>query len=537
MSGATGQGPSDTLLSGGVLILIAGLLLIALLLAAAAAPLVRRYYGRRVRRLMGLDQVAPRPVGNRSEEAAQSSGALPSMPFSQSGAEGWTAVARQRQQRIIRATLSAWLTFTVTALLTAGVDPKAGLGDRLLFFVVTGVLALVPALTNLPEGWTQWSLADVFPGLAIQVTLGQLTGQSLWQRMPQSVANGGTFLALWYRRLRGQVLPVFVVLGCWVVLLFGIYAYWEPRGGDAWLTHFSEAKEGSAIFTSAQLIVPLVWVLFLWLGFRLLDGVAWLIRRGWASELSPGSAVSLMVIAVVMVASADERHGFWPACATLLWVAATVGVYLLALGRSQGDKAGPQLLVLRVFSEDPTRQILLDELQDHCRYVGPVQQIAGFDMVDLNVDPYEASMFLSNRMHELFLPVGPSPAQLKAHLRTAPDHEGRYPIDEVFCFNTAWRDTVNQLMHLSDAIVLDVRGLTAQREGTGYEIGLLARDAALAKVVTVADDSTDWAHVESLVRAQGADPAGLMRLSIGKEPQSQELFTKLLHAAARPASA
>jgi len=92
-------------------------------------------------------------------------------------------------------------------------------------------------------------------------------------------------------------------------------------------------------------------------------------------------------------------------------------------------------------------------------------------------------------------------------------------------------------MHVSDAIVLDVRGLTAQREGTGYEIGLLARDAALGKVVAVADDSTDWAHVESLVRAQGADPVGLARLSTGDEPQSQELFTKLLHAAVRPASA
>jgi len=453
-------------------------------------------------------------------------------------ADGLTAVARQRQQRIIRATLLAWLTFTVIALLAAGVDPNAGIGFRLLFFVVAGVLALVPALTNLPEGWTQWSRSDVFPGQAAlgKVTLGQLSGQSLWQRMPPSVANGGAFLALWYRRLRGQVLPVFVVLGCWMVLFFGIYAYWEPRGGDAWLTHFSEAKEGSAIFTSAQLIVPLVWVLFLWLGFRLLDVVAGLIRRGWASELSLGSAVSLIVIAVVMVASADERHGFWPGCATLLWVAAAVGVYLLALGRPQGDATGPQLLVLRVFSEDSSKQILLDELQDHWRYVGPVQQIAGFDMVDLNVDPYEASMFLGNRMHKLFLPVGPSPAQLKAHLRTAPDHEGRYPINEVFCFNTAWRDTVNQLMHVSDAIVLDVRGLTAQREGTGYEIGLLARDGALSKVVAVADDSTDWAHVESLVRAQDADPVGLTRLSAGNQPQSQELFSKLLHAAARPAS-
>jgi hypothetical protein len=48
----------------------------------------------------------------------------------------------------------------------------------------------------------------------------------------------------------------------------------------------------------------------------------------------------------------------------------------MALCRRHGGAMGPQLLVLRVFSEDPTRQILLDELQDHWRYAGPVQQIA-----------------------------------------------------------------------------------------------------------------------------------------------------------------
>jgi hypothetical protein len=542
MSGPTGQASPDTLLSYGVFAQMGCLVAIAVVLAAMAAPLVRRYYGRRVRRLMGLDQLAPQAVGTAFDDEAQSSGALKNIPLLQGGADGLAAAARQAQQRIFRATLLAWLTFVVISLLIAGIDPKAELEDRLVFCTLAAIFGVVPVVINLPRGWTHWSLADVVSAKAAlgRVTLGQLCGQFLWQRIPQSVANPGVLVARWYRRLRGQVLPVFVVFGCWLGLFVGIYAYWEPRGGDVVMARFTQAKEGSATYASAQLIISLVLVLFLWLGFRLLGGFAGVMRRGWASESSLGSGFSLTLVAALLAGEIAEspeiQFGFWAKGAILLWVAATVGVYVLAVGRRRSE-AGPQLLVLRVFSEDPRRQKLLDELQDHWRYLGPVQGIAGFDMVDVNVDLYEASMFLSNRIHELFLPVGPSPAQLKAHLRTAPDYEGRYPINEVFCFNTAWRDTVKQMMRLSDAIVLDVRGLTAQREGTCYEIGLLACHGELSKVVAIVDDSTDWAHVESLVRAHGANPEGLTRLSIGARPQSQELFRKLLQAAAQPAPA
>ena len=532
-----GQPPSDTLLSEGALALITTLFLIALVLAAAVAPLLNRYYRRRVLRLMGLNQVAPTSAGTASEDGAQSPGAAHGTPFAQNGADGLAELARQREHRVSRATFFAWLTFAGLAPLVAGLDPETGLEDRLIYFVMAALLALGPALTNLPEGWNWWLLSI---GFTAQDTNGQVAGKALWQRILLGLGRIGAYLALWYRRLRGQALPIFLLLACWLVLFFGLYAYFEPRGGDAWLSRLGAAQEGSPIFTAGQLILPLFWVFFLWVAFGLLDGLAGLIRRGWVSELSLGCAVLLMLIAIVMVMTveAEESHGFWLACTPLLWVAATLGVYALALGRMPGNATGPQLLVLRVFSKDTSKQNMLYELQARWRYLGPVHQIGGPDMVDLNVDPYEASMFLSNRLHELFLPMAPSLSQLQEHLQTAPDREGRYFINEVFCFNTAWRSTVRQLMHLSDAIVLDVRGLTAQREGTGYEIRLLAREALLDKVLAVADDTTDWAHVESLLRTdEGAEPKRLMRLNAGTEPHAQELFTELLQITGRQPSA
>jgi hypothetical protein len=523
VSALQGQPPSDTLLADGPATLIAGLLVLALALATAAAPLLRRYYKRRVRRLMGLNQVAPPPVAAAAGDAAQALEQRPAPPSGRYGAEALASLARQREHRVTRATVFAWLTFAGLAPVVAGVDPQAGLAARLGFLVMAALLALIPALTNLPEDWNRRPPAAALAG---RKGAGQAIRQPLW------LARVGTYLALWYRRLRGQVLPMFVVLAAWLLLFLGTYAYMEARGGDAWLTRLDEAEEGSSIFTTAQLTVPLFWALCLWVAFRLLDGLAGLIRRGWVSELSLGSAVSLIVVAFIMVAAADERHSFWSACAPLLWVAAALGAYALALGRPQGELTGPQLLVLRVFSEDTSQQKLLDQLQARWRYVGPVHQIGGPDMVDLNVDPYEASMFLGNRLHELFLPLASSLSQLKRRLQPAPDHEGRYFINEVFCFNTAWRSTVDQLMHLSDAIVLDLRGLTAHREGTSFEIRVIARAALLDKVRAVVDDTTDWAHVERLLRAEGADPGRLVRLNVGKDPQSEELFTGLLQAVA-----
>jgi len=80
-------------------------------------------------------------------------------------------------------------------------------------------------------------------------------------------------------------------------------------------------------------------------------------------------------------------------------------------------------------------------------------------------------------------------------------------------------------------MLLDVRGLTAQREGTGYEIRRLAGAALLARVVSVGDAATDWRHVDALLRSEGQDPAHLRRVDAARDPQGEEVFAQLLRAA------
>jgi hypothetical protein len=274
----------------------------------------------------------------------------------------------------------------------------------------------------------------------------------------------------------------------------------------------------------------------LWLAFRLLAVLARLIDHGWVSELSLPSLVALAVFALVMVMGQlpqdQTTYSAWVTWVPLPWLAATLGAYAVALGHAPDEHDGPQLLMLRVFSEDTRRHGLLDAVQARWRYVGAVHQIGGPDMVAMNVDPYESTMFLANRLHALFLPAAASMAQLQARLVTRPDREGRFRINEVFCFNTAWRHTVVQLMQLSDVVVLDLRGLTAQREGTGFEIRQLAQHGLLDRVVAVGDASTDWLHVDALLRVEACEPSQLRRISLGSGEQQDMLLTQLLQVAA-----
>lgn len=551
---------SDMLLSGGLFELTAGVLLIVIALAAAVAPWVRRRYRRRVIRLMGMDQVAARPAGwwtsLRKAPAAQES-ATSGVGGANAvlGADDLASRVRDREHRIILATVAAWLSFAVMAWWVAGIYANISRGGRLGFAVAAALLATGPAMTNLPPRWSHRALSIGFIACVLGLLLManmvsarptvsgvQDEDLSAWEMALGALLCGAAYLAMFHRSLRGQVLPVFVVLAVAMLLFLVPYGYLERHAG-ACLTEIDATGEGSPQRTAFVLVATPLVGLGIWLAFRTLDALAGLIERGWLSELSLGSAVSLTVIAVALVFAstpegADGREAWW-AWAPLLWMAVTLSIYALALapGRRRAGAAGPQLLVLRVFSRDRRKHGLLDEVQSRWRYVGAVHQIGGPDMVAMNVDPYESAMFLSNRLHDLFLPEAASPAQLQARLNSAPDCEGRYGINEVFCFNTAWRRTVEQLMYLSDAIVLDLRGLTAQREGTAYEIRRLAAVDLLPRVVAVGDEGTDWPHVEGLLRAEGQDPQRLVRLNLGTGPQLKSLFTRLLEVAAQQGAA
>jgi hypothetical protein len=165
-----------------------------------------------------------------------------------------------------------------------------------------------------------------------------------------------------------------------------------------------------------------------------------------------------------------------------------------------------------------------------------VHQIGGPDLATTNVDPHECSLFLVGRLHDLFVPEAVSAAQLSDRLTADADREGRYSISEVFCFNSAWQHTVEQLMQLSDAILLDLRGLTAERRGTSYELRALARTGLLDRVVAIGDKQTDWALADRLLIEAGQEPQRLAHRFVGSELRAEVIFDQLLRVTDKPVS-
>jgi hypothetical protein len=170
-----------------------------------------------------------------------------------------------------------------------------------------------------------------------------------------------------------------------------------------------------------------------------------------------------------------------------------------------------RLLVLRVFAQDSRGERLLDALEYRWRFIGPIVLIGGPDIAVRTIDPAKAANFLRLKLKDTFVPNRQVLHKRVAAMDDEPDPDGRYRVNEFYCFDDLWKEAVQLLLDSSDAIVLDLRGFTAERQGTAYEIGLLASRGALARTVFLVNASTDMQAVRQAMRAAGGGaelPAG-----------------------------
>lgn len=537
---------SERMLDTSLMELTVGGLLFALITAALLAPLMRRRYRLKVSRLMGLNQLgeasADVPAEPDTDDTEPES--HPALRNVSQDAAGLAALATQRERRIQRASLvafAAWVAWPGLYFLFWGAGPT--LADALGFCALAALVGLGAVQNNWPAG-RRWRL----PGLGLSSCA--LAALVCWATWPSNAAEAQetsgaeallvgvlvgamSFVSL-HRSLRGQVLPLFIIMLSGLCVAGAALVLLQSQLGSCW-AELASPKAGTGLQLLGVLSNGLLMLLGTWAGFAALAMVVRLLERGWLSELSLISLYTLVVWAAILSAAYATEYSPNSGNAVammLVWLGVTLAGYVLALGREPETRQGPQLLVLRVFSSDSRRHDLLDLVQGRWRFVGAVHQIGGPDMVAMNVDPYELMKFLANRLHELFLPTGISRSELQARLLTQPDKEGRYRINEVFCFNTAWQATVVQLMQCSAAIVLDLRGMSKHRAGTGFEITQLARLGLLHRVVAVGGRDTDWLHVDLLLREAGQQPDALHHLSEEEGSLTADLFTRLLSVAA-----
>lgn len=508
-------------LEGGWLENLGGLIVFGLVGGALLAPWVQRLYARHVLRLMNFREVRPPPEAWWARRE-QRRGTPPPEPAPAEAALALAECARLRRRRLALATGAAY------AVLLAGTALAASLGladnrtDFIAGLAMVAVLAAGPALLNLqPEGRKRPLLVGMFVATLVAAALEDgLNAETLALAL---VVTLMMYLMTVHRTLRALVVPL-LVLCCGALLGFmGALFVAAPLvcvsgGTDVTMADLSVTTAGLA--TGGLALAA-----GLWLAARVLGGLAWLVERRWLSDASTLAACGTTMLLLVL-ATATEGPTVTPAVqATLLgaWLLAVFGTYVLVLRRVGAPRRGRRLLVLRVFSKDRRAEALLDSLQSRWQFAGPVMQIGGPDLVAMNLDLHEFIHFVTFRLHELFQPSAVPRERLLRSLEMAADREGRFRINELFCFGSSWQGVVEQLLGLADAVVLDLRGFNAERQGTAYEVGRLAAQGLLPRVVAVTDDRTDWAEVQRHIAAAGhagakpaaridaADPAALQR--------------------------
>jgi hypothetical protein len=162
-----------------------------------------------------------------------------------------------------------------------------------------------------------------------------------------------------------------------------------------------------------------------------------------------------------------------------------------------------------------------------------VTVIAAPDVVARTVDPGDFLNFVTGRTSDSFVQ---SQADLDARLASldlAPDPDGRYRVNDFCCRDNTWQATVVSLMQQADAVIMDVRGVTAARRGCDFELQQLACRLPGPKVVLVVDHTTDRAMIERAM-AHAARDVRLITVERNATSETDRVFQAVLGAAAYP---
>ena len=319
------------------------------------------------------------------------------------------------------------------------------------------------------------------------------------------------------RAVAPYLLPVFLVLsaastGALSVLAVGVE---DP---PVWIIHIVGVL---GAWPTIVLLALLPWLLLAWPVWRLGLWLAQAYRDKRFSDLGYLLAAYWFVILVASALPAVEGAGWLGFTQLLPWLWLPLLAWLLPRWLAP-DGAPPTLLVLRVFQQDAAVETLFDRVIERWRLTGNTVLIAGTDLVSRTLDPDDLFTFLGGRLGERFIA---SPAQVPQRLSDfdlQPDPDGRYRVNECYCFDSTWQAALAALVQRADVVLMDLRGFQAKNAGCRHELGVLSQAANVHRVVLLHDARTDRAAADSDIA--GA-PAGRFvwvdagRLSQGKVAQ------------------
>jgi hypothetical protein len=264
---------------------------------------------------------------------------------------------------------------------------------------------------------------------------------------------------------------------------------------------------GTGVFYGIML---LGFVLFGVLGWFLLK---WLGRRYQARRMSDQSLTldaMWLLFAVVQSITFAFEGWMWVFTGLAAFIAykivCRVGFAATGVARAQGPER--TLLLLRVFALGARSERLFDALSKRWLRAGSISMIAGPDLVTATVEPHEFLEFMGGDLSRQFVRGGEDLERRLASANHGPDPDGRYRVNEFFCYADTWQQTMVRLAAGADAVLMDLRGFSPANQGCLFELQHLVASVDLRRVVFLIDDNTDRAFLlQALQQAWGARAA------------------------------
>jgi len=353
----------------------------------------------------------------------------------------------------------------------------------------------------------------------------QYAGYTLW--LPTLLA-----LVIGARRVRGVAPIAFATLLVFALApLFGVrMTQW--LSGMQWSAGWVLAGPG---LDAGIVVLALPIGLLAWWRLKAL-------ARGYeAKRFSDAQLLAHSWWLVVVVSRTAEMVAVYPGTSSLLQILAvsTIGYFLFpvllarALRWAQAGAPAPPprtLLLLRVFGDTARTERLFDRTATRWQRFGPVTMIAAPDVGARMVDPGDVLRFATGDITSGFIKSQQDLTRQLATMDILPDRDGRYRINEFYCRDDTWQATVVELIARADAVVMDLRGFSAERRGCEFELRELAARIAPGRIVLIVDASTDRGLLEQIAPA-GATPMRMVEIVRGNGRQTEAAFAALLQAA------
>ena len=103
---------------------------------------------------------------------------------------------------------------------------------------------------------------------------------------------------------------------------------------------------------------------------------------------------------------------------------------------------------------------------------------------------------------------------------------GTYKNFTLYCFDNIWKKAVQQILPVSKAVLMDLRGFTPGRKGCRYEIGLLIDKYPINKIVFLADEGPGIEAIKEMVKEQWKNMSALSPNSNIKNPELKIYFVR-----------